>query len=733
MRWFYFLLYILPGIPLLSGQDCGDYDLIRNPENWRGDTAEFVFYPDRIELDASSAGQASLIRESMPGMKAFFIRFSLDFPPSLTNQFRLSLFLRSESGVKRQILLIVGETGDQDGVLVEVRGNDLLIGEQKYWSGKYGSGADRSEWVLSPEDGFLLLSDPVNGQTEKIDLGLAEEETEIYFEKTEVQCHFTQTRRNRFHFHQMQMWTDDFRGWEAFTAGDVFLTEIFTGSSSFSPFVEIFNSTSADVCIPGFALRIEEDYIDLPPLPLAPFSYLALHAEGEDYPSFLEISSLTGFFADRRGGLFFLELLHHGKVIHQVKIFFPAERTDYSHEMIDILQPCRLDNWALSEERGGSPGMENTIFSTLAGPQLDLEWHSVRDAEIVFPYVQVDSVQLLSLAEVPEGVNMRASTGGGSGIILTAGEGIEKYFDVLIRGTVTYCGAMTDWWDTTLQVHFPDLPEEHEILITEVMYDPPAGCPEYLEIANVAGEPVWTGDLFLRREGGNPVAISLPGGNAEGDVWVVTADHTGFADCFPEADPGQIVEERLFVLPNNGARIYLMEGVGGRVLDEIFYEPVWHHAGFGNQKGIALERNYLYPSAEEWRSGYPQYGYRSPGFLPPWNNEEEGEEVEAVVFSSRGIRPGADSGDDRLEIRWNGIRRESRQGFLSIEIYDTGGNKINQLANSAPVQGGETIFWKGEDSGGNLLKEGLYLFWIYYFDTKGTKKIYKKTCVLSRP
>lgn len=731
MRWFYFLLYILPGIQLLSGQGCGDYDLIRNPENWRGDTAEFVFYPDRIELDASSAGTASLVMDHMPGMKAFFIRFSLDFPPSLTNQFRLSLFLGTGSGVKRQIVLIVGETGDQDGVLVEVRENDLLIGEQKYWLGKYGSGAQRSEWVLSPEDGFLLLSDPVNDQTEKINLELVDGDTEIYFEKTEVQCHFTQSRRNRFHFHQMQMWTDDFRGRRSFTAGDVFMTEIFTGSSSYAPFVEIFNSTSADICISGFALRIEEDYVDLPPLSLASFSYLALHAEQENHHLFLEIPSLAWFLDNRREGLFFLDLLHHGKLIHQVKIFFPVEKTDYSHEMIDILHPCRVDNWVLSEERGGSPGMENSVFGTLTAPQLHLEWYSFREAEIKFPYTEVDSVQLFSLVEVPEGINLRSNTEDGSGIILTAREGIEKYFDILIRGTVIYCGDMTDEWDTTLQVHFPVLPEEHEILITEVMYDPPAGCPEYLEIANVAGKAVWTGDLFLSREGGNPVSVSVPGREEEGVVWVVTADRSGFIDCFPEGDSGLIIEERLFVLPNRGARIYLRDGAGDRMLDEVFYEPIWHHAGFGDQKGIALERNYLDPSAEEWRSGYPQYGYRSPGFLPPWNKEEGGTD-EAVVFSSQGIRPGVDFGDDRLEILWRGID-EGRQGFLSVDIYDMGGNKVNQLANSLPVQGGESIFWRGEDSGGNLLEEGLYLFWIYYFDMKGTKKIYKKICVLSRP
>src|SRR5699024_5940905 len=158
MRWFYFILYLLFGIPFLYSQHCGYQDLIREAENWSGDTSAFDFHPERIALDASSAGSAVLTHHPKIKMTAFFIRFSLDFPPSLTNQFQLDLVCSGESGEKRRVSLIVGETGNTDGVLVQIRENNRLVNEQKYWSGKYGEGADRSEWVLSLEDGFLFLS-----------------------------------------------------------------------------------------------------------------------------------------------------------------------------------------------------------------------------------------------------------------------------------------------------------------------------------------------------------------------------------------------------------------------------------------------------------------------------------------------------------------------------------------------------------------------------------------------
>src|SRR5699024_2863934 len=157
----------------------------------------------------------------------------------------------------------------------------------------------------------------------------------IYIEKIEIQCRYTQTRRNRFYFHQMQMWTDDFPGWQEINAGDIFITEIMRGSSSIIPFVEINNAFSAEACVPGLVLKINGDYIDLPVLEFTPFSYVVLSPH--QIEGFLSIPTLNSLLKLADDALLSLELWLHGNMIHKAEVLVAADESDHSYEMIDIL------------------------------------------------------------------------------------------------------------------------------------------------------------------------------------------------------------------------------------------------------------------------------------------------------------------------------------------------------------------------------------------------------------
>jgi len=264
-----------------------------------------------------------------------------------------------------------------------------------------------------------------------------------------------------------------------------------------------------------------------------------------------------------------------------------------------------------------------------------------------------------------------------------------------------------------------------ELLITEIMFDPPLLCPEYLEITNMSQSVTYWENLWLQKVSGPPLRLNVPTTWPLGESRIITSDKEQFLACYNEVNDDLVYEVDLFALSNKGTTIVLIaEDPVEREIDKISYTPSDHNNLFSNTRGVALERNLDEPESNKWRSGFVQFGYRSPGFLPDW----EWNSSINVLFSTPVIYSLGGRSPSELEIK---IESGNVDGNITIEIFDLNGRQVQTLANGVPIQGGELFIWKGRTKSGSLLPEGLYLFWIYYFDTKGRKRIFRKTCVLS--
>ena len=738
MRWFYFLVFLQIIPSFTPGQNCQFVDMIYEKEGWNGDLSSFDFHENRIRLNGLSEERAKMAFHPEGKYRSLFLRFSLDFPPSLSNQFRLHVFFSDHRDEEKKISFVIGETGDDDGVIVQLTEEEKPVSEQKLWHGKYGQGAHRCEWVLSITNDGLVLTDPVTGASEFIGHGM-DNTSELYFDRIEVECLYTKTRRDRFFLHRMELWQDDYFLEYSLEPGDLFITEIMPGSSSYAPFIELYSALDEPVCLSGLVLEVEELLIDLPPWEFRPYTYYAVAAhpvEGISSSFSMIHEAVNSLLSVKNEESLSVALIYHGRTVHQTEIRIDPQSADYSHEMIDIVYPCRSDNWTTSHQIGGTPGMENSVFGGLDLPRAHAVWTGQKEALITLPYFEVDSADLRRMISVvPEGSSEVFVTSSADIHVKVHENSDLPEMKVHISGELHYCGNGSDQWDTILSMPVPVAASPLDVVVSEVMYDAPAGCPEYVEVAVLSEEPVWTGDLVLQREGGQSVRLDLPAQSSEPahpkdfSVYVITRDKTSFEDCFPEAPLPQVVERELFILPNNGTVLRLLDESENLVLDEIGYDPSWHHEGYRDQKGIGLERDYSYPSSKRWRSGWPHIHFRSPGFLPSeWVMRKGGE----IEFSTSTIRPGSGDEDEWLEIIWKGGDREE-QGFLTIDIYDTGGNKVDQLISGFPVQGGEVFRWNGKTSQYQFLKEGIYLFWIYYFNNIGNDQIFKEKCVLLHP
>ena len=258
--------------------------------------------------------------------------------------------------------------------------------------------------------------------------------------------------------------------------------------------------------------------------------------------------------------------------------------------------------------------------------------------------------------------------------------------------------------------------------ITEIMYDPPASCPEYLEITNLTSNELPEALYRVRNSAGRKVEVDFKARWPVNESRLITSDRETFNRCYEEVDTGRVFDVDLFPLSNSGTSLFLEDAEN--TIDLIQFSPDNHNEMFSSFKGISLERIIQSTGENKWRSGFVQFGYRSPGFVPEWGKTSEFE----INFSARVIYPGSSGRTSVLEII---LGTTNVDGRVTIDVFDVNGIKIQTVADGVPVQGGELFVWNGISSSGQIYPEGVYLFWIYYFDVKGQKRIIKKTCVLS--
>ncbi|PAP76825.1 lamin tail domain-containing protein [Rubrivirga marina] len=140
-------------------------------------------------------------------------------------------------------------------------------------------------------------------------------------------------------------------------------------------------------------------------------------------------------------------------------------------------------------------------------------------------------------------------------------------------------------------------PVAGDLIINEVMYDPPAPQPsgnEWVEILNVTDGPLDLGGLLLTDDGS--ATDPIPGGTtlAAGDYLVIARDGEAFAEAYPGVPFVDL--DGFPSLNNTGDRPALL--MGGTEIDAVPYLPSW-----GGSDASLERRDPLGPSTEAGNFG----------------------------------------------------------------------------------------------------------------------------------
>lgn len=267
------------------------------------------------------------------------------------------------------------------------------------------------------------------------------------------------------------------------------------------------------------------------------------------------------------------------------------------------------------------------------------------------------------------------------------------------------CSADAYRWNSHLTV---DLTSGSPLVVNEVMYGPPAGRPEWIELYNRSDQ-----------------AVDLHGWSVEdlaGAAAVIDTGHTavpprGFAVVTQTAGlplaPCPVLRppDGLPSLNNEDELVRLRDARGAAV-DQVRYAGSWGGGG-----GLSLERINPFLQSSEGSSwgGCVAPALSTPGMV----NSVFVERPAAGAALDLGPNPFSPDGDGHEDNLIISLKIEWLRAAVTVRIYDRMGRLVRSLAQDRELPGTADLVWNGRDERGAACPIGLYVVSLEARDVNG--------------
>lgn len=519
-------------------------------------------------------------------------------------------------------------------------------------------------------------------------------------------------------------------------------------------FVELKNNSSFALQLKNWRLGNSNREALLPQYLLPPGGLLVVcdKANTDLFPADISILAISSFPAPGDSDIITLRndsgVLVHAVAYDRSWYGNPVkERGGWSLEMVDTNWPCAGNsNWKPSAApQGGTPGKPNTVAGTGAMPPavslvkafppdtmtLQLSFNGIMDSLDVTGPSHFEFTPPLAIA----GITALPPLYNNISVGLTAPLLADTVYKVTISGLKDCTGQEVVAAEDVAFARV-STPDSFDIVINEILYDPVAGVPEFIEVYNRSRKAVDLSNLYLARRkedgqldvpatlGDQPLLL-LPGGYAA----FTTAPEAlcAYYDCLQTA---AIYKINLPALINGEGTIVLLNE-RGQILDELHYSDKMHLAIADNTRGVSLER--LQPDGPtqdkyNWHSAAAAVKYATPGYrnsqrLPV--AEVQGDlTVQPAVFS-----PDNDGREDLAMIRYN----FPGPGFIiNVTIFDAEGRPVRYLEKNTLLPASGYMTWDGRGESNRELVSGIYIIFAEAFNAEGKVRHWKLPVVLGK-
>ncbi len=537
-------------------------------------------------------------------------------------------------------------------------------------------------------------------------------------------------------------------------------------------YIELFNTSGFTINLEGWVLQHANTFREIPFAEIPAGGYLLLTTEAaypflEEYGNAVAVPGLSAT-ALTNAGTTLLLFDAGGNLVSFVSYTDewygdPAKAGGgWSLEKIDPYNFCQgKENWKASVDlRGGTPGETNSVKGDnhdYTPPDLLRAGFENPNLITLFFSEPMDEASLLS----PESYSLEqlrpvgAKTNKKSAEVQVPVEvvpllpdfsRVNLRFDNPLEPGLWYevkAGeSLADCAGNTLnrkkaRVAAPQPAATLDVVINEVLFNPPDRGVRYLELYNRSSKVIDLKDHFIAskdtienslvtlREISPESHLMFPG-----DFVVVTPNPGVVKNQYMTNNPEGFIRTDGFPSMTNTSGVVVFASKSLQIIHQFVYHEDMHFALLTSKKGVALERlNPEWPTQDRnnWHSAAQNVGFGTPAYrnsqytIQP-DSPEYVVEVFPEVFS-----PDGDGHNDLLMISYV----FDEPGFVAnVNIFDSRGRLMRRLVNGELLATRGVITWDGTTDDFQKAPIGIYVIHLEIFDLNGRVKNYRRTAVL---
>jgi len=536
--------------------------------------------------------------------------------------------------------------------------------------------------------------------------------------------------------------------WQKHQTFDIVLNELMVDSEPIvqlekTEYIELYNRAVYTVSVHNWVLVIGDKEYKLDSIQIAANDYLILHNENDSL-LFEELNSNHISFSslnNKEGYIGLFDSTYH--LIHEVYYHENwykdpnKENGGWSLEMIDCNNYCSgEENWTACENTiGGSPGILNSVIREnpdtispflkniriLNENEIQLNWsETLYDSTLYF----FNSYEF-SHGIVPQSIHHFMDKTN----ILFFEEINTNIGYWLYLGNLKDCQGNQNYITTDFVLGI--WPEENQIIINEILFNPKTGGYDYVELYNNSEQFIDLSKLLV----GNYDSVLESIANTETisesiytippKSYIVLCEDTTWlsTNYFREQGSVYIETNQLPSFSNTDGTVAISD-IAYQLIDVVTYTEEQHFPLLEDVDGVALER--LNPESTQWFSAASTDNYGTPGrvnsqfIYEPKSNSVVS--VKPEIFS-----PNNDGLKDFTRIN---LMLE-RAAKASIYIYNKQGIMVKLVCTNELVNANANWVWNGLDSDSYRLPIGVYILVVEMIDGDGKVEVLKEPIVIS--
>jgi hypothetical protein len=410
----------------------------------------------------------------------------------------------------------------------------------------------------------------------------------------------------------------------------------------------------------------------------------------------------------------------------------------YSLEIKDVENLSgSWDNWDFSDNtNGGTPGAGNSLKQN--------------NNDVISPYIEGayllnDSCIVIEFSKAMSANNglVNSNIEIDSELIVLSSALLEETF--LMNFNVCFSSKIPEnikfnlsFTESPLDLAGNSLQEPHfinfgvpvhaatfDVVINELLFDPPAGGDDFVELYNRSDKLIDVSSLFISRNNNIGIPEKLIALASEkrfmfpGDFLVFTNNKNWILDNYSLAERQSVHQNS--EMPNyvNGGGTVFLTDVSGKVLDSFTYSDKMHYPLLSTTKGVSLERINTEVSSQDafnWHSASASFGYATPATKNSQATNGDLKQENTFTLEPDIFIPNQNGIDDLLFIKY----LFDEPGYsCTVKIFNRQGRPVRSLVNNSLTGTNGFFTWDGTDDSGRKCNAGIYVVYINFFNLKG--------------